>query len=122
MTKILLIEDDYHLGQILKDQLEYSGYYVNLVRQPKDFVKKLTEDQYDLVITDKLLNGIDGTLICAAIRSTQEIADIPILMMSGMDGARKECLAAGANNFLSKPFELDGLLDSINETLRAVRT
>lgn len=118
MNKILLVEDDYHLGLILKDQLEYSGYEVTLLRQPKETVSTLSEQSYNLVITDKLLNGIDGTLICAAIRNSENFSEIPILMMSGMDGAKTECIAAGANDFIAKPFELDSFLESIEKTIK----
>ena len=117
MNKILLVEDDYHLGLILKDHLEISGYEVSLLRIPSKTVENLLEEKFDLVITDKLLNGIDGTLICAAIRNTEGISEIPILMMSGYDGAEKDCLAAGANKFIAKPFEVDVLLQSIKKTL-----
>lgn len=117
MLKILLVEDDNHLGIILKDQLELSGYDVNLLRQPTKTVEYLQEEKFDLVITDKLLNGIDGTLICAAIRNTEGISNIPILMMSGYDGAREDCLAAGATNFIAKPFEVNGFLKSIESTM-----
>lgn len=117
MNKILLVEDDYHLGLILKDQLEFNGYKVSLQRLPKETIDKLLEDDYDLVIMDKLLSGIDGTHICAEIRNTVPIASTPILMMSGWDGARKECIAAGATHFIAKPFEVDDLLNSIEATL-----
>ena len=117
MIKILLVEDDYHLGIIIKDQLELNGYEVNLLRLPTKTVEILKEGEFDLVITDKLLNGIDGTLICAAIRNTEGISGIPILMMSGYDGAKEECLAAGANNFIPKPFEVSDFVKSIETTL-----
>ncbi|WP_300436850.1 response regulator, partial [Christiangramia sp.] len=67
MHKILLVEDDNHLGLILKDQLEMNGYEVFLLRAPRETVENLLEGKFDLVIMDKLLNGIDGTDICAEI-------------------------------------------------------
>ena len=117
MSKILLVEDDYHLGIILKDQLELHGYDVRLLRLPTKTVENLLEDEFDLVITDKLLDGIDGTMICAAIRNTEGISEIPILMMSGWDGAKPDCIAAGANNFIAKPFGVDSFLESIKATM-----
>jgi DNA-binding response OmpR family regulator len=117
MNKILLVEDDYHLGIILNDQLEMNGYEVSLLRLPREAVEKLQGDNFDLVIMDKLLNGIDGTDICAQIRNTGPISNTPILMMSGLDGARKICIAAGANNFIAKPFEVDSFLKSIEATI-----
>lgn len=117
MNKILLVEDDYHLGIILKDQLEMNGYEVNLLRLPKEAVENLMKEDFDLVIMDKLLNGVDGTRICAEIRNTEPISNTPILMMSGLDGARRICLAAGANDFIAKPFEVDGFLKTIEATI-----
>lgn len=117
MTKILLVEDDYHLGLILQDQLEMNGYEVSLLRLPSKTVEYLLEDKFDLVIMDKLLSGIDGTVICAEIRKTEGIAEVPILMMSGFDGAREICIAAGANNFIAKPFEVSGFLGKIEATI-----
>lgn len=117
MNKILLVEDDYTLGSILKDQLEVNGYEVSHLMFPKKTINNLLEEKFDLVILDKLLSGIDGTDICTEIRNTNDISDIPILMMSGFDGADKDCTDAGANNFIAKPFEVESFLKSIAETL-----
>lgn len=117
MNKILLVEDDYHLGIILNDQLEMNGYEVNLLRSPKKAAEILQEEKFDLVIMDKLLSGVDGTEICTEIRNTPSISETPILMMSGYDGANRICFAAGATNFIAKPFEMHNFLKSIEATL-----
>lgn len=117
MKKILLVEDDPNLGEVLHLQLEMNGYEVNLLRSPNKTVENLLGEKFDLVIMDKLLNGIDGTLVCAAIRNTEPISDIPILMMSGLDGAKEDCIAAGANTFIAKPFEVTRFLKCIETTL-----
>jgi len=118
MNKILLVEDDYHLGLILNDQLEMNGYDVTLLRLPNKTIEHLREENFDLVIMDKLLSGIDGTQICKDIRNTDDVADVSILMMSGLDGARSICIAAGADNFIAKPFEVKPLLQSIEATIK----
>lgn len=118
MNKILLVEDDYTLGSILKDQLEMNGYEVSLLTLPSKTVERLLENEFDLIILDKLLKGIDGTQICTEIRNTDEISSIPILMMSGFDGAGEVCITAGANNFIAKPFEVDSFLKSIEATIQ----
>lgn len=117
MHKILLVEDDSSLGEVINDQLEMNGYEVKLLRIPRNTVDNLLEDSFDLVIMDKLLSGIDGTQICKKIRNTAGISDIPILMMSGFDGARKNCIAAGANDFIAKPFGVSDLLKRIVATI-----
>ena len=121
MNKILLVEDDYYLGIILNDQLELHGFEVKLLRLPSKTVENLQEDTFDLVIMDKLLSGIDGTQVCESIRSTEGVSNTPILMMSGMDGARELCIAAGATNFIAKPFEIDNFLKSIEATLNMAK-
>tara|TARA_R100000935_G_scaffold41551_1_gene63203 strand:+ start:724 stop:1182 length:459 start_codon:yes stop_codon:yes gene_type:complete len=122
MNKILLVEDDYHLGIILNDQLEMNGYKVKLLRLPKETVGNLQEEEFDLVIMDKLLSGVDGTEICAEIRNTEGVSNVPVLMMSGYDGARAICLAAGANEFIAKPFAVQPLLETIENTLKKHRS
>lgn len=121
MNKILLIEDDHSLGEVLKDHLEWNEYAVTLLRIPRNAVDNLLEDNFDLVIMDKLLAGIDGTQICKKIRNTEGISDTPILMMSGLDGAREICISAGATNFIAKPFEVTNLLKSIEETINKAK-
>ena len=120
-NRILLIEDDPFFGLILNDQLEMNGYEVRLLSIPGQAVENLQEQKFDLVIMDKLLSGVDGTRVCAEIRGTEEISDVPILMMSGLDGAREICIAAGANNFIAKPFEVDDLMESIEATIEMAR-
>lgn len=117
MTKILLVEDDYHLGIILNDQLEMHGYEVNLLSVPQKAAEILQEEAFDLVIMDKLLSGIDGTQVCSEIRNTNSISDTPVLMMSGYDGAREICITAGATNFIAKPFEIAEFLKRIEDTI-----
>ncbi|QED37383.1 response regulator [Antarcticibacterium arcticum] len=117
MNKILLVEDDYHLGIILNDQLELNGYEVTLLRLPKQAPENLLNGKFDLVIMDKLLSGVDGTQICSEIRNTEGISKTPILMMSGYDGAKEVCIGAGATNFIAKPFDVENFLKSIEATI-----
>ncbi len=117
MNKILLVEDDHHLGIVIEDQLVMNGFEVRLLRFPYKTVENLIEKKFDIVILDKLLSGIDGTKICSDIRDTQGISHTPILMMSGFDGARKDCMDAGASNFIAKPFDMKNFIAIINETI-----
>ncbi len=121
MNKILLVEDDHYLGIILNDQLELHGFEVRLLRTPGETVENLQKESFDLVIMDKLLSGIDGTQVCKSIRDTPQVSNIPVLMMSGMDGAGEVCIAAGATNFIAKPFEMDNFLKSIEATIEMAK-
>lgn len=117
MDKILLVEDDHNLGLMICELLEIYGYEVNLLRMADRTVKNLLENEYDLVLMDKLLSGMDGTDICIRIRKTDTISQIPILMMSALDGAKKCCMEAGATNFIEKPFEIKDLLTIVKDAI-----
>ena len=84
---------------------------------PDKTVTNLLEEKFDLVLMDKLLSGVDGTDICIKIRKTDTISDTPILMMSALDDAKKNCLQAGATNFINKPFDIKDLLVCIKNTI-----
>ncbi len=117
MYKILLVEDDHNLGLMICELLELNGYEVSLLRMPDKTVTNLLEEKFDLVLMDKLLSGVDGTDICIDIRKTDTISNIPIIMMSALDGAKKNCLLAGATNFINKPFEIKDLVACVKETI-----
>lgn len=115
MNKILLVEDDYNLGLMIRELLELNGYGVTLLRKGSKTIEHLLEDRFELILLDRSLNGMDGSDICAEIRKTGAISVTPILMMSALDGARENCIAAGANGFLAKPFEIRGLLTRVRD-------
>lgn len=117
MNKILLVEDDHNLGLMICELLKLNGYNVKLIRMGDKTVNNLLKDDFDLVLMDKLLSGIDGTDICAEIRKTDTVSNTPILMMSALTDAKKSCIAAGATNFIAKPFEIKDLLANVNDTI-----
>ncbi len=117
MEKILIVEDDYNLGIMVKDILELYDYDAIILRKPKETVENILNNKVTLVIMDKLMSGIDGTDVCTEIRKTQVISKIPVLMMSALIDARKSCLDAGATDFIHKPFEIEDLLGKVKTLL-----
>jgi DNA-binding response OmpR family regulator len=103
------------------DLLEMSGYEVKLLRMGEQTVENLQEEKFDLVVMDKLLSGIDGTTVCAEIRSIKAISNTPILMMSALYGARTNCMEAGATDFVNKPFEMKDFLAKIGDSMNKER-
>jgi two-component system alkaline phosphatase synthesis response regulator PhoP len=64
-----------------------------------------------------LIAGDNGTDVCAAIRKEETAAQLPVMMISALPDARQSCLQAGANEFLSKPFEMQDLLGKVKELI-----
>lgn len=118
--RILVVDDDSGIGEMLKTLLEYYGYQVIVTAKPEETEKLIKEKEIDLVMLDMLISGVNGTDVCAQLRKNPETKDTPVLMMSALHDAGKKCREAGADLFIAKPFEMEELIASIQEVL-AVR-
>jgi len=104
MSKILLVEDDATMRILLKTLLEIDGHQVELVSDAKqDVVKTILAQQPDVLIMDVHLRYQNGIEILKSIHKQELPRKLYILMASGMD-LRYECLQAGADGFLMKPY------------------
>lgn len=115
--KVLLIEDDNELAQILKEELEVA-YIVDvfLSGEEGEYAAFITE--YDLIIIDYNLPGISGLEVCRKIREGGK--NTPILMLTGEHELAKkvEALNTGADDYLTKPFNMEELFARIRALLR----
>lgn len=109
MHKILIIEDEISIAELIRDYLEVNGYASDIATTGEDGLKKATSNSYDLILLDIMLPGIDGFELCNELRKT---LDIPILMVT----ARKEDidtirgLNRGADDYIVKPFNPNELM------------
>ncbi|MBZ9728273.1 response regulator transcription factor [Salegentibacter sp. JZCK2] len=116
-TKILVVDDDSGIGEMLKTLLEFYGYEVMVTEKPLMAEELIQKENIDIVLLDMLISGVDGTDVCAGIRRNHEITETPILMMSALHDAGPKCKDAGANDFIAKPFEVEELTEKIEEIL-----
>lgn len=104
--KVLVIDDDPDIGRMIKMLLEYKGYSLTLMENTTHAAQVIRNKSIDLVIMDMLLSGTNGIDVCAGFKSDTSIAHIPVIMMSAHPDAKKICLQAGADDFISKPFDM----------------
>ncbi len=118
--RVLLVEDDQHLGRMLLDGLTQEGFQVDWLTDGYSAVNRILEEDYDLVLLDIMLPKMDGIKVCKKIR---EVKDIPILMLTakGQIEDKVEGLSAGADDYITKPFSFRELLARINAVLRRYR-
>ncbi len=121
-TKILVVDDDSGIGEMLKTLLEFYGYEVTVTEKPDETESLIAKENIELVILDMLISGVNGTDVCARLRENEPTANIPILMMSALHDAGKKCKKAGANDFIAKPFEMDDLKAKIDHVLSENRS
>lgn len=118
--RILVVEDETHLAQGLKYNLEAEGYRVSLVDNGATATKLLESDPYsfDLILLDLMLPGMSGYSVCTRLRELN--AKVPVLILSARSLAedRARGFDVGANQYLNKPFDLDELLARVRNLLR----
>ena len=117
MSKILIIEDEVAIADLEKDYLELSGFDVQIeYAGDKGLIRALKED-FDLIVLDLMLPGIDGFEVCRRIR---EEKNVPILMVSAKkdDIDKIRGLGLGADDYISKPFGVLELTARVNVALR----
>ena len=121
-ANVLVVDDDSGIGEMLKTLLEFYDYNVKVSELPDKTEDFIREEEIDIVILDMLISGVHGTDVCARLRANEEFANTPILMMSALHDAGKKCRAAGADDFIAKPLERDGLTERIEKVLNDRRS
>jgi DNA-binding response OmpR family regulator len=121
VRRILVVDDDPDISMMLKLMLEYKGYSVTILEKAEDTIKTLGDSDVNMVIIDMLLSGISGTDICKEIRENYKTAGFPILMISAHPNAREICLEAGADDFISKPFDMNDILSKISNLINVTK-
>ena len=103
MSRILIIEDEEAIADLEKDYLELSGFEVNICNNGMDGLQSALEEDFDLIVLDLMLPGMDGFEICKHIR---EKKNIPIIMVSAKkdDIDKIRGLGLGADDYMTKPF------------------
>lgn len=113
--KVLVVDDDSGIGEMLKTLLEFYGFEVTVTEIPDSAESIIAEKEIDVVMLDMLISGVNGTDVCSRLRNNEETKNIPILMMSALHNAGDKCKKAGADDFIAKPFEMDELIAKIRE-------
>ena len=116
MSKILIVEDEESIAELEKDYLELSGFQVETEKQGDTGLKRALEEDFDLVILDLMLPGVDGFEICKKVRETK---NIPILMVSAKkdDIDKIRGLGMGADDYMTKPFSSSELVARVKAHL-----
>ncbi len=113
------MDDDPDIGTMIKMMLEYKGYAVTVSDRAEQAEEVLRNNNIDLIIMDMLLSGVNGTDICTELKENNATAHIPIMMISAHPNAKEICLQAGADEFISKPFDMQDILLKINRLVNS---
>jgi two-component system phosphate regulon response regulator OmpR len=117
-TKILVVDDDLRLRDLLQRYLTEQGFAVHTVSDAAGMDKLLGRERFDLLVLDLMLPGEDGLSICRRLRGTRNTIPVIMLTAKGEDVDRIIGLEMGADDYLPKPFNPRELVARINAVLR----
>ena len=119
-TKILVVDDDARLRDLLNRYLNEQGFAVRVVSDATEMNRQLARERYDLMILDLMLPGEDGLSICRRLRGGGEKMPIIMLTAKGDEVDRIVGLEIGADDYLAKPFAFEVLLARLRALARRV--
>lgn len=121
MAKILIVEDDLSIAEVEKDYLEINGFEVHVENTGTEGLKRALSEEFDLIILDLMLPGVDGFSICKEIRRSK---DIPLIMVSarGEDIDKVRGLGLGLDDYMTKPFSPNELVARVKAHIKRYQT
>lgn len=118
MPKVLIVEDDAAVAEVVQEWLEMSGYTVDVVYDGDEGLYRLRNSSFDLAILDWHLPGLTGLEVCTRYRSNGGQAAILMLTQRNSASAKVEGLESGADDYLTKPFDGNELVARVRALLR----
>jgi DNA-binding response OmpR family regulator len=120
MSRILVVEDDPDIAELLRHFLQRASHDVEVLTQGQDALPRLRERLPDLVILDRMLPGMDGLEICRQLRASPALADLPVMMVTARaeESDRIVGLELGADDYITKPFSAKEVVARVNALLR----
>jgi DNA-binding response OmpR family regulator len=125
MSRILVVEDDRDIAQLIVHYLAQAGHDPDVVSNGADALTAVRQRAPDLVVLDRMLPGLDGLEICRALRANPTTATLPIMMLTARaeESDRVSGLELGADDYVTKPFSPKELVARVGALLRrTVRT
>ena len=117
---ILVVDDDPGMREVLESILAMENVVVHTAVDGKDAIRKTLAVKPDLILLDVGLPKLNGLTFCKAIRAGTETRSIPVIVVTSLTakGRLEECMEAGADDFLGKPFQMEELLIRVRAMLQ----
>jgi phosphoserine phosphatase RsbU/P len=124
LGSLLVVDDDAMNRDMLSRRLQRRGYAVEVVADGHSVLKRIAEQQYDLVLLDIMMPGIDGFDVLRQLRQFKSRAQLPVIMVTAKDETKDivHALREGANDYVTKPIDIDVLLARVGTHVILKRT
>jgi two-component system phosphate regulon response regulator PhoB len=120
-AKLLLVEDDPALSELLEYRFSNEGYHVRCTADGDEALILAAEDLPDLIILDWMIEGTSGIEVCRRLRRDKKTAHVPIIMLTAREADRVRGLEIGADDYLTKPFSPRELFARVVAVMRRIR-
>jgi DNA-binding response OmpR family regulator len=118
LEKILIIEDDNDILQVLETILIHHKFEVYGISKTENIIESINKYNPDIIITDYLLNGLNGGKICQIIKSNAQTCHIPVILLTAFIDFAILHGNFGFDAFISKPFEIDELINVVKKFVK----
>ena len=119
MQRILAVDDDKDILEVLQYILEESGYLVDTLSDGHYLFDKIKEHMPDLILLDIMLGNMDGRELCKDVKTQQQTKNIPVILISASHTSNITDKLGAPDDFIAKPFDINDLLSSIERQLAA---
>lgn len=119
MAKILIVDDDKKITALLERFLSSHNHEVLAINQSSKAMQAANAMRPDIILLDIMMPHPDGYTLCKMLRANPIFINIPILIITALDNSNSKASTFGANDYLTKPFDLDDLLARIDALLPA---
>jgi two-component system OmpR family response regulator len=115
-TRVLVIDDEPEITEIVEAFLSDAGYVVTAENSPQHAIAKVLEFRPDVILLDIMMPGMDGYDVCQQVKARPEFAHVPIIFLTGKDRADDmgRSFKVGGDMFIKKPFSCERLLEIVN--------
>jgi putative two-component system response regulator len=122
-TRILAVDDSFLEREMLKDELVKEGYQVSVARDGEEALVKIAEEAPDLILLDVIMPKLDGYEVCRRLKADGRTILIPVVLITSLNATEERIrgIEAGADDFLSKPFNRQELLTRVRSLLKLKR-
>ncbi|MGA1823613.1 MAG: response regulator [bacterium] len=130
--KILIVDDEIELNEVLSARVEYAGYSVESVNNGREaigaYIESLHKEPFSLILLDIMMPGLNGMEVLKIIREEEELRGIDyengvrIIMLTALKDSMIQTINQGSDDYLIKPYESANLLKKIKKTLEGKRT
>jgi two-component system cell cycle response regulator len=124
MARVLVVDDTFYNVKLLEARLQIAGYEVVTAANGEEALARIEQARPDLVLLDVMMPGMDGYEVCRRIRQNPATAQLPVVMVTALDkpSDRDAGMAAGADDYLTKPVEDNALFPAVRRFLEEGRS